>query len=187
MSKWTIAKEFDFCYGHRVWSQVINQEYSIDNRCVCRHLHGHQGKVIVKLESDTLKAGMVTDFKHLNWFKKFLDETLDHKFVIDANDPMYRYIIPHYTHMAAEGPPPLKGFSEGYSIVNPNYFKTITDNGIIEILEGFVIVGFVPTSENFSRWLYGIVSDKMLKIGVKTHSVVFMETPKTSSTFSINS
>jgi 6-pyruvoyltetrahydropterin/6-carboxytetrahydropterin synthase len=85
---WQISKEFDFCYGHRVWSQQLEPEFSLTGCLACRHLHGHQGKVIVYLQSTELKDGMVTDFHHLNWFKQFLDTTLDHKFIIDINDPL---------------------------------------------------------------------------------------------------
>ena len=92
---WEISKEFDFCYGHRVWSQSLNVEFSLDSCLMCRHLHGHQGKVIVYLKSDTLKSGMVTDFKHLNWFKKFLDDVIDHKFIIDINDPLFATLLPN--------------------------------------------------------------------------------------------
>ena len=92
---WEISKEFDFCYGHRVWSQSLNVEFSLDSCLMCRHLHGHQGKVIVYLKSDTLKSGMVTDFKHLNWFKKFLDDVIDHKFIIDINDPLFSTLLPN--------------------------------------------------------------------------------------------
>ena len=177
--KWKIAKQFDFCYGHRVWNQTLNKEYSLDNKCVCRHIHGHQGKIIVFLEGDHLQNGMVTDFKHLNWFKKFLDDVLDHKFIIDKNDPMFKFIIPH--------PPTLdlswKSFEEGYEIVDPNFFKMIESNGLIEILEGFVVVPFVPTSENLSEWLFRIVENKMKEIGVKVESVQFYETPKSQSMY----
>lgn len=179
MSKWIISKEFDFCYGHRVWSQTLNAEYSIDNRCVCRHLHGHQGKVIVKLYSDTLERGMVTDFKHLNWFKKFLDECLDHKFILDKNDPMFSIIVPSGNHL------PWIDKKENYSIIDPNYFKFITDEPLIEVLEGFVAVDFVPTSENLSKWLFEVVNKKMSEINIKTHSVQFFETPKSCSTYEI--
>jgi 6-pyruvoyltetrahydropterin/6-carboxytetrahydropterin synthase len=176
---WKISKEFDFCYGHRVWNQTLNQEYSIDNACVCRHLHGHQGRVIVSLEANELKQGMVTDFKHLNWFKKFLDDSLDHKFIIDKNDPMFDVIIPNGSKL------PWIKKEQGYSIINPDYFKTLTNDALIEILEGFVAVNFVPTSENLSKWLFNIVEDKMNYIGVKTTSVQFYETPKSQSTFAI--
>lgn len=175
MSNWIISKEFDFCYGHRVWSQTLNQEFSLDNRCVCRHLHGHQGKILVKLEAPSLVNGMVTDFKHLNWFKKFLDDVLDHKFIIDKSDPAFNIIVPLTV--------PWKEYSEGYKIVDPNWFKTLTDKALIEILEGFVVVDFVPTSENLSKWLYDIVQAKMKGMGVKVESVQFFETPKSSSCY----
>mgnify|MGYP003490605001 CR=1 FL=1 len=83
--KWTIDKQFDFCFGHRVWSQDLNTKYSLDGCLACRHLHGHQGKVKLFLGANNLKHGMVTDFKHTNIFKKWLDDTLDHKFIIDMN------------------------------------------------------------------------------------------------------
>ena len=64
---WKISKEFEFCYGHRVWSQTLNTEFSLDGCLKCRHLHGHQGKILVYLEASELNDGMVTDFKHLTY------------------------------------------------------------------------------------------------------------------------
>ena len=58
---WEISKEFACSYGHRVWSQKLDQpELSIDSKCVCRHLHGHQMKLIVHLKGNELKDGMIT-------------------------------------------------------------------------------------------------------------------------------
>ena len=62
MSKWEITKSFSGCYGHRVWNQELNSEFSIDNNLVCRHLHGHEALINVTLEGDSLEKGMVTDF-----------------------------------------------------------------------------------------------------------------------------
>lgn len=92
---WVIDKQFSFCYGHRVWSQELIGEYceTGDACCKCRHLHGHEGLVHVFLEGDELTRGMVTDFKHLGWLKNFLDDNLDHKFIIDRNDPWFQNII----------------------------------------------------------------------------------------------
>ena len=176
---WKISKQFDFCYGHRVHNQTLNKEYSIDNRCVCRHLHGHQGTIIVALRGEQLSNGMVTDFKHLNWFKKFLDDVLDHKFIIDKNDPMFRHIVPHPPTLDLE----WKKFDEGYEIVDPNFFKFIESDNLIEILEGFVVVDFVPTSENLSKWLFEIVQNKMSKINIEVESLQFYETPKSQSIY----
>ena len=92
---YVIDKSFDFCYGHRVWSQELTEEFcEVGDYCTkCRHLHGHQGKLHVYLESDTLIKGMVTDFKHLGWLKDFLDNVIDHKFIIDRNDPWFDHIV----------------------------------------------------------------------------------------------
>lgn len=170
---WEISKEFDFCYGHRVWSQSLNTEFSLDGCLMCRHLHGHQGKVIVYLKSDTLKSGMVTDFKHLNWFKKFLDDILDHKFIIDINDPLFKTLLPSIEKKD------LISFEEGYKRVNLSDFK----NEILELYESYIIVDFVPTSENISAWLLKIVQEKMKKIDIKVSKIEFLETPKSKSTF----
>lgn len=92
---WVIDKQFSFCYGHRVWSQQLIGDYceSGDACCKCRHLHGHEGLVHIFLEGEELTRGMVTDFKHLGWLKNFLDDNLDHKFIIDRNDPWFENII----------------------------------------------------------------------------------------------
>ena len=55
--KWTIDKQFDFCFGHRVWSQDLNTKYSLDSCLACRHLHGHQGKVKLFLAANELQKG----------------------------------------------------------------------------------------------------------------------------------
>jgi len=173
--KWQISKQFDFCYGHRVWSQELNTEYSLDDCLMCRHLHGHQGKIIVHLESESLKNGMVTDFKHLNWFKKFLDDTIDHKFIIDINDPLFETLLPHYKDKNN-----FTAMPENYQIPDLTLVKNEAIH-IIEMYEGFIIVDFVPTSENLSAWLLKIVQKKMAKIDIKVSHLEYFETPKSRS------
>ena len=173
---WKISKEFDFCYGHRVWSQILNTEFSLDGCLKCRHLHGHQGKILVYLEAQELNNGMVTDFKHLNWFKQFLDDTLDHKFILDINDPLFSTLLPHINKYD------LIKFEEGYLLPDLNKLKD-EESHIIELYEGYVIVDFVPTSENLSAWFLKIVQNKMEKLNIKVSHVEFLETPKSKSTF----
>ncbi|XPV68120.1 MAG: 6-carboxytetrahydropterin synthase [Halarcobacter sp.] len=172
---WEISKSFDFCYGHRVWSQELNKEYSIDSCLKCRHLHGHQGKIIVYLEASNLKNGMVTDFKHLNWFKAFLDDVLDHKFIIDLNDPLYPTLLPHFNKKE------LIKFDEEYFVPDLTKLKDEPIH-IKEMYEGYVLVDFVPTSENLSAWFLNITSKKMKNLGVRVSKVEFLETPKSKST-----
>ena len=170
---WKISKEFDFCYGHRVWSQTLNTEFSLDGCLKCRHLHGHQGKILVYLEASELTNGMVTDFKHLNWFKQFLDDVLDHKFILDINDPLFSTLLPNIDKKD------LISFKEGYKTVDLTNFK----NELLELYESYIIVDFVPTSENISAWLLKIVQNKMDKLNIKISKVEFLETPKSKSTF----
>ncbi|EFU69898.1 conserved hypothetical protein [Aliarcobacter butzleri JV22] len=171
--KWEISKEFDFCYGHRVWSQTLNIDFSLDACLKCRHLHGHQGKVIVYLESNELNNSMVTDFKHLNWFKAFLDDVLDHKFILDINDPLFSTLVPNIKKED------LIKFDEGYFSINLTNFK----NEELELYESYVVVDFVPTSENLSAWFLRIVQEKMNGLNIKVSKIEFLETPKSKSTF----
>ena len=175
--KWTIDKQFDFCYGHRVWSQELNPEYSLDGCLACRHLHGHQGLIKLFLEASSLENGMVTDFKHLNWFKVWLDDVLDHKFIIDINDPLFYDLLSHYSLDDKADKTKLHYFEEGYFLPDLTHVKN-APQALIEKYEGMVIVDFVPTSENISAWILKVVQKKMQPLGVNVVSVEFWETPK---------
>ena len=174
--KWQISKQFDFCYGHRVWSQELNVDFSLDECLMCRHLHGHQGKIIVHLQSDNLQNGMVTDFKHLNWFKKFIDDVIDHKFIIDINDPLFETLLPHYKEKTH-----LHTMEQNYKIPDLSHIQN-EPNYIKEMYEGYIIVDFVPTSENLSAWLLEIVQKKMSKLNIQVSHIEYFETPKSKST-----
>ena len=186
--KWTIDKSFDFCYGHRVHNQSLNAEFSLDACLACRHLHGHQGQVKVYLEGDELARGMVTDFKHLNWFKVFLDDVLDHKFVMDINDPLIAHEVPDYIRAVRPGTDAMLvqslnldkciAMPEGYWVPRLDLLPADTIEAVREKYEGMVFVDFVPTSENLSAWLLRIARDKMAKMDVKVVAVEFWETPK---------
>jgi len=171
-----ITKEFAFCYGHRVWSQELNKDFALDECLMCRHLHGHQAKILVTLEAKELKNGMVTDFKHLNWFKKFLDDVLDHKFIIDINDPLFGELLPLFKDKKN-----LISFPQNYQLANLTILKD-KPKYLLEMYESFIIVDFVPTSENLSAWLLNIVQKKMSKINVKVSHIEYFETPKSKST-----
>ena len=179
---YSIDKTFEFEYGHRVWSQKLNSTFSLDSKCICRYLHGHHGVVKVHLSSQTLVDGMVTDFKHLNIFKKFVDDVLDHKFILDVNDPLF--------------------FLEAKVITKTNdfkFYKTIdvealalpkdlpddVVNAVKEKYESYVLVSFVPTSENICKWLCDIANEMLKDLSVKVNCIEFNETPKSHCVYSV--
>lgn len=188
--KWIIDKSFSFCYGHRVHNQRLNEAFteSGDTCLACRHLHGHEGLVKVFLAANTLTNDMVTDFKHLGWMKNFLDDTLDHKFIIDKKDPLFSDILRHYLDENDEMDNELFFYmNEGYWIPSIDYITKrlqntpLTDDkrrALIEKYEGIVVVDFVPTSENLCAWLLKIAQEKMTPLGVEVTAVEYWETPK---------
>ena len=180
---WIIDKTFEFCYGHRVWTQKLHGEYAADLKCACRHLHGHEGKMQVYLTNATDSSkldltGMVTDFRHTEWLKTWINKYIDHQFVIDRNDPLYDSIVgirglvpvlvPNTEHVA--------GWHLDLTGLDPNTPE-------YEYYEGFMVVDFVPTSENLSAWMAKLVDVKMAPLGVKVHHIDWWETPKSRSVF----
>lgn len=195
---WKIDKQFSFCYGHRVWSQQLEEEFCAkgDSHCACRHLHGHEGLVHVFLEGDELTRGMVTDFKHLGWLKNFLDDNLDHKFIIDVNDPHFARIINGTTGTNGDNVAVLNTDDVGelriVDVVIPGTDAVVgyeldvsglEDSPAKEFYEGFFIVNFLPTSEHLSKWIYDCAAIKMNKLGVHVAQVDWFETPKSRSSF----
>ena len=197
---WVIDKSFDYCYGHRVWSQTLDPKYSLDSCLACRHLHGHQGKVKLFLGANNLKHGMVTDFKHTNIFKKWLDDTLDHKFIIDMNDPLFEDLAGDLCLSEKN----KRTFDDLMVTVNTEYNFAIPDleqlmalnvwdelrddqkQAIFEKYEGIIIVDFIPTSENICKFIYE-VANKMLKgLGIDVVAVEYWETPKSHCRYQPN-
>ena len=210
--KWTIDKQFDFCFGHRVWSQDLNTKYSLDGCLACRHLHGHQGKVKLFLAANELQKGMVTDFKHTNIFKKWLDDIMDHKFIIDINDPLfenlagelllknaeilmdnvesvdsssiwYKDIMCDYNSEYDYCTPDLPYI---YSIMNNKDWSNETKRAIMEKYEGLIIVNFVPTSENLCKWWFEVANKMLKELGIDVVAVEYWETPKSHCKYQPN-
>ena len=176
--RWTIDKSFDFCYGHRVWSQELDKSFAMDECLMCRHLHGHQGRLRIFLAAEGLERGMVTDFKHLNWFKEWLDATLDHKFIIDRSDPLFFDLMSHYCD--PDGHMETSKFirqPEGHWTPRLELLEDAPD-ALMEKYEGMVVVDFVPTSEQLTAWILDVVRKRIAPLGVEVEAVEFWETPK---------
>ena len=79
-----VSKYIDFCYGHR----LLNYEG------MCRHLHGHNGRVEIELVGESLDPrGMLTDFSDIKRvMKNWIDQNLDHRMILNRNDPALPYI-----------------------------------------------------------------------------------------------
>lgn len=176
-----IDKTFEFCYGHRVHTQTLNGEYAADLKCACRHLHGHEGKLQVFLKSPEGKldqTGMVTDFRHTEWLKKWINEYVDHQFIIDRHDPLFGQIVGDrkLNAVTVPGTEYFAGYTvdlEGLEVNTPEY----------EYYEGFFVVEFVPTSENLSSWMAELVEIKMAPLNVTVDRIDWWETPKSRSTY----
>jgi 6-pyruvoyltetrahydropterin/6-carboxytetrahydropterin synthase len=76
----SVTRELSFCYGHRL----------LDYDGKCRHLHGHNGRAVITLETEDLdRLGMVMDFSRLKRVVGgWIDETLDHKMLLHRDDPL---------------------------------------------------------------------------------------------------
>ncbi len=77
---YTITREIDFCYGHRL----------VNHPGKCRHLHGHNGKVEIVLFAEQLNTqGMVRDFEEIKTVvASWIEDHLDHKMILCKSDPI---------------------------------------------------------------------------------------------------
>ena len=181
MSKWVIDKTFEFCYGHRVWTQYLNGTFSDDLKCACRHLHGHEGKVQVFLTGDKLdNTGMVTDFRHLEWLKKFINSCIDHQFIIDRHDPLFDKIVGNDKVLIPVTLPGHADYVVGHNVDITGMTPGTPD---YEYYEGLFIVNFVPTSEQLSKWIADFTDFKMKALNVAVSQVDWWETPKSRSCY----
>jgi 6-pyruvoyltetrahydropterin/6-carboxytetrahydropterin synthase len=75
-----VSRELDFCYGHR----LLNYPGK------CRHLHGHNGRVLITFEASGLDSqGMVLDFHQIKQtVNRWIDDHLDHRMILNREDPV---------------------------------------------------------------------------------------------------
>ena len=80
-----ITKEVYFCYGHRL----------MNHQGKCRNLHGHSVKASISIKNTSLNNdGMVCDFSDIReCVDAFVDEYLDHNFLLHENDPIIPALI----------------------------------------------------------------------------------------------
>jgi 6-pyruvoyltetrahydropterin/6-carboxytetrahydropterin synthase len=79
-----VTREIHFCYGHR----LLNYDGK------CRHLHGHNGRAVITLETPQLDSlGMVVDFARIKRVvSTWINDTLDHKMILHKDDPLREHL-----------------------------------------------------------------------------------------------
>lgn len=74
---YTITKEFHFSASHQLHGLPEDHQ--------CARLHGHNYVVVIELRAAELNAhGFVRDYLDLAEFKRYVDETLDHRHLNDV-------------------------------------------------------------------------------------------------------
>ena len=82
---YSISKSVSFCYGHR----LINYDGK------CRHLHGHNSRIEITFERDTLDSrGMVYDYAEIrDSVKAWIDGEIDHTLLLHKDDPLVPLLL----------------------------------------------------------------------------------------------
>jgi len=82
-----VTQQIDFCYGHR----LLNYEGK------CKHLHGHNGRVVISLEGERLdERGMLVDFTDIKRsLRTWIDSELDHRMIMHRDDPLLPVLVAH--------------------------------------------------------------------------------------------
>lgn len=145
------------------------------------------------------------DFSNLDFMKEFIEKNLDHKFLMDMNDPLLSRItfalsdqgdITPLIHQAfktdgtikiAESFIPIISRVAGVNdrVIGLKLSET-EKNLPLEINELFgslVILPFSPTAENLSRWIFEFTTRFLSGTDVNIESVIFRETQKAWSKY----
>jgi len=81
-----ISKEYRWEMGHRI----------LNHNGLCRNVHGHSYKMIVEVEGEIGKNGMIIDFYELSKIVKPVVEKLDHCFLCETMDnDMVNFLANH--------------------------------------------------------------------------------------------
>lgn len=156
-----IMKSFSFCYGHRIW----NQELTDNQICRCRYSHGHSGKIDIVLSRPVTQRGMVIDFNELKCIKQFIDLNLDHRFLIDVNDPL----LLEYFKL-------LNCSLDDISCVGGNVYsygkiiKKQPNTCLQELCNSLVILQREPTSENLCIFMKYQVEQMLIDVNQKINT-----------------
>lgn len=80
-----VSQEIEFCYGHRL----------LNYNGKCRHLHGHNGKVVIVLAGQELDdRGMLIDFTDIKQkVRCWIEENLDHRMILCERDPVLAVLV----------------------------------------------------------------------------------------------
>jgi 6-pyruvoyltetrahydropterin/6-carboxytetrahydropterin synthase len=160
----TAERYHDISFGHRVYGHESK----------CRHLHGHNYRIVFTINGELDSLGRVLDFgvikSHLcDW----LENHWDHKLLLWDNDPM-RHLL-HYGN-------------EQSAIVG-SVIPAEQDAGkvIQELHESIVLVPFNPTAENLGEYLLHVIGPQELKdTGATLICVRVEETRKCSATAALD-
>lgn len=72
----TISKRFDFSASHVL--------HGLPDNHPCSRLHGHNYSVELLLAGEADERGFVFDYRDLDMFKRWVDNTLDHRHLNDV-------------------------------------------------------------------------------------------------------
>lgn len=154
-----IMKSFSFCYAHRIW----NQQLSNNGVCKCRFIHGHNTKVELFLSRPTTIRGMVIDFNELKCIKEFIDTVLDHKFLIDVNDPLLNDFV-SLLDCSLDDFVSYGGLNiYSYLTLNRKVLDRITSVSLKELGASLVVLNREPTSENLASFMKHQVEQMLLQ------------------------
>jgi 6-pyruvoyltetrahydropterin/6-carboxytetrahydropterin synthase len=138
---------------------------------------------------------MVIDFNNLNWFKQWIDDYVDHKFLVDIEDPLLINFLNVFEGFNFKQPKDiftldnlnLLEIKKAFARFNKEELqKKIENPPLREFYESLVIVSFLPTAENISKWVYDVVDEFLKEQGFSQnilYKVEFFETPKSAARF----
>lgn len=180
MSKIEVTKRINFVMGHRVHNQNLPCTLGPNK---CRHLHGHEYvlELFLTKQMDNDDC-MVLDFTFFNYLNDFVQKYLDHRFMIDINDPLFEeitgvsknsdnklefYFIGSNNHLVEKDT--NRTFRGYYSLLRSNDKKMpdfIMFQSESEHKSSFVIVNFVPTAENLCKFFKDVYDKLSSNTGV---------------------